>query len=254
MKLVKFIYNGKELWGVLAQDSITVLKEPPFKKIITGNKILPLAEVRLLAPCSASKVVLVGLNYKDHARELNMNVPENPIIFLKPATALSGPEERIIYPEGVNRLDYEAELALVIKKTACKIEEKDAGQYILGYTCLNDITARDQQEKDGQWTRAKSYDTFCPLGPWIETDLDPSPVRIKAVLNGRTVQDSNTENFIFPVNRLVSFISRIMTLMPGDVISTGTPSGIGPMNPGDTIEVEIEGIGILKNTVASPES
>jgi len=171
------------------------------------------------------------------------------IIFLKPSTTLVAHKENIIYPKGIERLDYEAELALVIKKEAKDIAEEKVKDYILGYTCLNDVTARDIQKKDGQWTRAKSFDTFCPLGPWIETDIDPSNLMIKSYLNGELRQKSATSNFIFSVEYLVSFISRIMTLLPGDVISTGTPKDIGEMKVNDVIEVEIEGIGKLKNRV-----
>ena len=195
------------------------------------------------------KIILVGLNYRDHARELKMPIPKNPIIFLKPPTTLIGNLDKIIYPKQSKRIDYEAELALVIKKTCRNIKSQDAKKYILGYTCLNDVTARDLQKIDGQWTRAKSFDSFCPIGPWIETDLDPSKLQIRCWLNNKLKQDSSTAQLIFPVEKLVSFISSIMTLYPGDVISTGTPSGVGPMQPGDRVEVEIEGIGKLTNQV-----
>jgi len=205
--------------------------------------------MRILSPVQPSKIILVGLNYRDHARELRMAIPKEPVIFLKPPTAVIANAGNIIYPSGVKRLDYEAELALVVKKTARNIPAKSAKNYILGYTCLNDVTARDLQKKDGQWTRSKSFDTFCPIGPWIETKLDPSNLRIQCRLNDKLKQDSSTANFIFPVEYLVCFISRIMTLFPGDVISTGTPVGVGPMQPGDRVEVEIEGIGKLFNQV-----
>ncbi len=205
--------------------------------------------MRILSPVQPSKIILVGLNYRDHARELHLAIPKEPVIFLKPPTAVIANAENIIYPLGVKRLDYEAELALVIKKKARNIPAERVKKYILGYTCLNDVTARDLQKKDGQWTRAKSFDTFCPIGPWIETNLDPSNLRIKCRLNNKLKQDSSTANFIFPVEHLVSYISRIMTLLPGDVISTGTPVGVGPMQPGDRVEVEIEGIGKLFNQV-----
>lgn len=205
--------------------------------------------MRILSPVQPSKIILVGLNYRDHARELHLVIPKEPVIFLKPPTAVIANAENIIYPLGVKRLDYEAELALVIKKKARNIPAERVKNYILGYTCLNDVTARDLQKKDGQWTRAKSFDTFCPIGPWIETKLDPSNLRIKCRLNNKLKQDSSTANFIFPVEHLVSYISRIMTLFPGDIISTGTPVGVGPMLPGDRVEVEIEGIGKLFNQV-----
>ncbi len=227
------------------------LNYPPFQKIKLSRKHLCLKDVKILTPSLPSKIVLVGLNYKDHARELKMKIPKEPIIFLKPPTSLVSCGENIIYPKGVGRLDYEAELALVIKKEAYNIPERKAGEYILGYTCLNDITARDLQKKDGQWTRAKSFDTFCPLGPCIETDLDLGALRVRSYLNGHLKQDSSTSNFIFQVKFLISFISMIMTLYPGDIISTGTPPGVGPMDPGDTVQIAIDGIGILTNKIVN---
>jgi 2-keto-4-pentenoate hydratase/2-oxohepta-3-ene-1,7-dioic acid hydratase in catechol pathway len=200
-------------------------------------------------PNLPEKIVLVGLNYKDHAKEMGMEIPSEPIIFLKPLSALIGSGDKIIYPEPVKRLDYEAELAVIIKKTGKNIPEKEVKDYILGYSCLNDVTARDLQKKDGQWSRAKSFDTFCPLGPCIETDLDPNGIKVQGYLNGELKQDSNTSNFIFSVDFLVSFVSQIMTLKPGDVISTGTPAGIGPMQKGDKVKIVIEGIGSLENQV-----
>ncbi len=188
-----------------------------------------------------SKIIAVGLNYRDHARELKMPIPDEPIIFLKPPTAVIGHKDKIIYPRGVKQLDYEAELAVVMKND----------REILGYTCANDVTARDLQRKDGQWTRAKSFNTFCPLGPKLVKDLDPDELDIKLYLNGKIKQSSNTSNMIFKVKELVEFIAAIMTLLPGDVILTGTPVGVGPMRVGDTVEVEIEGIGRLINLVAA---
>jgi len=181
-----------------------------------------------------------------------MRIPKEPVIFLKPPSALIAHREAIVYPKGVARLDYEAELALVIKKKARNIREKDASKYILGYTCLNDVTARDIQKRDGQWTRAKSFDTFCPVGPWIETECAYADTRVSAYRNGTVVQDSRTSNFIFSVPRIVSFVSRVMTLMPGDVVSTGTPPGVGPLRTGDTISVCIDGVGTLENRVVNP--
>jgi len=238
MRIVRFSYKGQEGWGIYQQDKIkTLCRTIDFKK------------VKLLAPATPSKIVLVGLNYRDHARELRMPIPKEPIIFLKPATSIIGPDDKIIYPKGIKRLDYEGELALVIKKQGRNIAESRAGEYILGYTCLNDVTARDIQKKDGQWTRAKSFDTFCPIGPWIETELKADNLKIKTCLNDKVRQDSSTANFIFTIPRLVAFISRVMTLLPGDIISSGTPAGVGPMHPEDIIEVVIEGIGSLKNRV-----
>tara|TARA_Y100000310_G_C20474866_1_gene711901 strand:- start:46 stop:678 length:633 start_codon:yes stop_codon:yes gene_type:complete len=199
-----------------------------------------------------SKIVCVGLNYHCHAKELSMNTPRHPIIFIKPTTTIIGPGEKIIYPKISKRVDYEAELALIIKKKAKNIEEKEVRNYIEGFTCLNDVTARDLQKLDQQWTRAKSFDTFCPIGPKIvkwTKGFNPNNLKIQAILNNKVVQSSNTSNFIFKVEKIVSFISKVMTLNRGDIITTGTPKGIGPMKKGDKIEVKIEGIGTLTNHV-----
>jgi len=196
-----------------------------------------------------TKVVLVGLNYKDHAKELKMPLPEEPILFLKPPTAVIGPEEYILYPAQATRVDYEAELAVVMKDTCKNIEQDEVMEHVEGFTCLNDVTARDLQRKDVQWTRAKSFDTFCPVGPLIVKDIEPNKVKIQSYLNGELRQDSNTSNFIFTAEELVSFASKVMTLKPGDIVATGTPSGIGAMQRGDTVEIKIEGIGTLRNYV-----
>lgn len=196
-----------------------------------------------------TKVVLVGLNYKDHARELQMPLPDEPILFLKPPTAVIGPEESIVYPAQSKRVDYEAELAVVIKDKCKDLEPDEVMEHVEGFTCLNDVTARDLQRKDVQWTRAKSFDTFCPVGPKIVRDIEPNNVKIQSYLNGELRQDSNTSNFIFNTEELVSFVSKVMTLLPGDIVATGTPSGIGAMKRGDTIEIKIEGIGTLRNYV-----
>jgi len=196
-----------------------------------------------------SKIIALGLNYIDHAKELNMKIPDEPIIFLKPPSAVIGHLEKIIYPEGVKELHYEAELAIVVKKRAKNVPPEDAYKYILGYTCFNDVTARDIQRKDIQWTRAKSFDTFCPVGPEIVSNIDPSNLKIEAYLNDKLVQSSNTKNMIFKVPEIFSFISKIMTLEEGDIIATGTPPGVGPMKKGDKIEIRIEKIGSLINFV-----
>ncbi len=196
-----------------------------------------------------SKIVAVGLNYRDHAEELKMALQKNPVIFMKPSTSVIGDGDDIIYPPQVKELHYEAELGVVIGKKAKDVPVKDALAYVAGYTCANDVTAREQQREDGQWTRSKSYDTFCPLGPKIVKDLDPNDLDIKLYLNSEVRQSSNTKNMIFRVEELISFISGVMTLLPGDVIITGTPTGVGEMKRGDTVEVEIEGIGKLKNRV-----
>lgn len=196
-----------------------------------------------------TKIVAVGLNYRDHAKELGMDVPKEPCIFLKPPTAVIGSGQPIIYPKESQQVDYEAELAVVIKKKAYKIPQESVGEYILGYTCANDITARDLQRLDSQWTRAKSFNTFCPLGPLITDQIDPNNVGLKLWVNNGLKQAGHTRDFIFNVYLLVSFISHIMTLLPEDVILTGTPAGVGPLKIGDKVEVEIEGIGRLINTV-----
>jgi 2-keto-4-pentenoate hydratase/2-oxohepta-3-ene-1,7-dioic acid hydratase in catechol pathway len=252
MRILRFRHSGKTGWGTLKGSSVVVLSESPFKVIKLSRKSIPLSKVKILSPSQPSKVILVGLNYRDHARELKMAVPQEPVIFLKPPTAVIGHRENIVYPAQVERLDYEAELAMVIKREAKNIPARQALKYILGYTCLNDVTSRDLQKKDTQWTRAKSFDTFCPIGPWTETDLDPSNLKISCLLNDKLKQDSCTSNFIFPVDHLISFISRIMTLLPGDIISTGTPVGVGPMRVGDKVEVKIEGIGSLISHVVPP--
>lgn len=196
-----------------------------------------------------TKIIAIGLNYLDHAKELNMNIPEYPLIFIKPPSAVIGDGEIIIYPPQTQELHYEGELGIVIGKKARNVSIEEAIDYIVGYTCANDVTARDLQRMDGQWTRSKSFDTFCPLGPRIVKDVDPTNLAIATRVNGVTKQSSNTNQMIFNAYRLVSFISAIMTLLPGDVISTGTPPGVGELQVGDVVEVEIEGIGTLRNTV-----
>jgi 2-keto-4-pentenoate hydratase/2-oxohepta-3-ene-1,7-dioic acid hydratase in catechol pathway len=200
-----------------------------------------------------TKIIAIGLNYIDHAKELNMPVPERPVIFMKPSTTVIGDGDAIIYPPQTNELHYEGELAIVIKEKAKNVGRDEAWKYIAGYTCANDVTARDIQRADLQWTRSKSFDTFCPLGPRIVSDIDPGNLSITTRVNGQIKQNSNTNNLIFDVFYLVSFISGIMTLFPEDVIITGTPWGVGAMQVGDTVEVEIEGIGVLKNRIVSAQ-
>lgn len=196
-----------------------------------------------------SKIIAIGLNYHDHAEELKMPIPKYPLIFMKPPTTVIQNGESIVYPLQSREVHYEGELALIIKNRIRNISVQDAHIHIAGYTCANDVTARDLQREDGQWTRAKSFDTFCPLGPRIVSNLDPLNLSIFTRVNGIEKQRSNTKNMIFNVFELVSFVSGIMTLLPGDIIITGTPPGVGPVEPGDAVEVEIEGIGILQNTI-----
>jgi 2-keto-4-pentenoate hydratase/2-oxohepta-3-ene-1,7-dioic acid hydratase in catechol pathway len=213
---------------------------------------IPLAELELLSLVRPSKIVCVGLNYMDHARELGLAVPEEPILFLKPPSSVIGAGDAIVLPACSQRVDYEAELAVVMGRSARFVSEADAPRHIFGFTCANDVTARDLQRKDGQWTRAKSFDTFCPVGPWIETQVsDERALPLRAVVNGQLRQQGNTSDMIFPPSKLISFISSVMTLLPGDVILTGTPAGIGPLQHGDEVSVEIDQVGFLLNPVIS---
>ena len=205
------------------------------------------------APIIPSKAVCVGLNYRSHIEEMGEKLPEEPTLFLKPRTAVIGPNDSILLPPQSKRVDYEGELAVVIKDRTYWVSEEEAHKHVLGYTIANDVTARDLQSKDGQWTRAKSFDTFLPLGPWIETDVDPMNLRLRTLVNGQVRQEGNTADLIFDVFYLVSFVSKIMTLEAGDIILTGTPSGVGPLSAGDEVVVEIEGIGRLVNGVKPME-
>lgn len=214
-----------------------------------GSEVMPLAEATLLPPVQPSKIICIGRNYAAHAAEHHADVPEEPMMFLKPPSALIGPGEAIEIPDGIGRVDHEAELVIVIGKRAHSISKQDALSVVLGYTCANDVSARDYQKKDGQWGRAKGFDTFCPLGPCINTDLDPFDLAVRATVNGETKQDSRTSFMVFDVPTLISFISNVMTLEPGDIILTGTPAGVSPLHPGDTVQVEVEGIGVLENPV-----
>ncbi|MCX5653398.1 MAG: fumarylacetoacetate hydrolase family protein [Planctomycetota bacterium] len=252
MRLVRFLTGDRTRYGVLEGDLVRELLRPYLESVVPMQTTYPLAEVRLLAPVRPSKMLCIGVNYRDHAAEMKKAMPEEPVLFLKPPTALAGPGDPIICPKGVGRVDYEAELAIVIRRRCRCVPVAKADAAILGYTCFNDVTARDLQAKDGQWTRAKGFDTFGVIGPWIETAPgDPNRLAVACRLNGAVKQQSNTDQLAFNCRHLVSWASRIMTLEPGDVIATGTPSGIGPMQPGDTVEVEIEGIGTLTNPVAA---
>jgi 2-keto-4-pentenoate hydratase/2-oxohepta-3-ene-1,7-dioic acid hydratase in catechol pathway len=211
------------------------------------TKSYSLNEINIINPVSPSKIVCIGLNYKDHAKEMNLELPKEPRLFIKPSTSIIGPEDKIIYPKISKRVDYEAELAVVIGKKTKNIQIKDAQKSIFGYTIINDVTARDITIKDEQWTRGKSFDTFAPIGPFIETNLNPLNQNIKLFLNNKLKQNSNTKNMIFSPFKLVNYISNVMTLNPGDIIATGTPPGVSSMNKGDCIKIEIENIGILTN-------
>lgn len=251
MIIVRYQDGSEVKWGVIEGGVVREMEGDPFGHFHLSSKRKKVEEVKLLAPAQPSKIVALGLNYRDHAEEVKLKLPEAPLLFLKPSTAVIGPGEAIVRPKTSERVDYEAEMGIVIRKTAKAVPEEMANEYILGYTCVNDVTARDLQSKDGQWTRAKGFDTFAPIGPWIVTDIDPHRLDIASYLNGERRQHSNTKNLIFPPRQLVSFISHVMTLLPGDVIATGTPSGIGPMTEGDRIDIVIEGIGTLSNVVVA---
>ncbi|WP_031515804.1 fumarylacetoacetate hydrolase family protein [Desulfofalx alkaliphila] len=250
MRIGRFSHKGQVFTGQVGEDDkVYPLVGEIYGELKTVAKGYLMEEVKVLAPCRPSKIICVGLNYSDHAEELNLSIPKEPIIFMKPPTAVVGPGEAIIKPPESERVDYEGELAVVMRHHAKNITPEEAADYILGYTCANDVTARDLQQKDGQWTRAKSFDTFCPLGPYIVTDVDTSNLNIEVYLNGVLKQHTSTKYLIFDIPTLVSFISKVMTLLPGDVILTGTSSGIGPMVDGDKIEVFIEKVGRLTNPV-----
>jgi 2-keto-4-pentenoate hydratase/2-oxohepta-3-ene-1,7-dioic acid hydratase in catechol pathway len=250
MKIARYLADGTPHYGIVEDGTLYQASGDLFKGLSKGAEVGSVDSATLLPPVEPSKIVAIGLNYAAHVTENDPNraVPTEPVIFMKPQSALLAHGGVIELPQGANRIDHEAELCIVIGKTASRVSEADAPNYVLGYTCGNDVSHRDFQRKDGQWVRAKGFDTFAPMGPVIETDLDVNQVSIQGRLNGEVKQSSNTSNMIFNPAFLVSFVSNVMTLNPGDVIMTGTPEGVSPMKPGDTIEVEIEGIGTLRNT------
>ena len=251
MKIVRCKTKKSFSYGVLEGETIHLLEgEPYLRQNRTGEELFR-NDVVLLAPCEPSKIVAIGINYAPHAQELDFDIPPVPLIFLKPPSAVIGPEEAILLPPMSAQVDYEGELAVVIGKRTKDINEEKALDAVFGYSCINDVTARDLQKNDIQFTRSKSFDTFAPLGPSIETELDPLRVQVKSYVNGEMRQSANTSTMIRSVPELISFISRIMTLMPGDVIATGTPAGVGQLQGGDRVSVEIDEIGILSNVVHS---
>jgi len=250
MKIYRFKHKKKIFYGVLEEESLSPLEGSIFRNFKIKKEKIPISDVLLLPPVKPTKIVAVGANYRNHAMEMERRLPKEPLIFLKPPSAVVGPNDIIVYPKMTKRIDYEGELALIIKRKARLLDESDDVEgYVLGYTCFNDVTARDLQERDGQFTRSKGFDTFASVGPCIDTDIDPSCMRLKTFVNGKLKQSGNTRNLIFSVPFLVRFISNIMTLNPGDIITTGTPAGVGPLVPGDRVDVQIEGIGTLSNTV-----
>lgn len=249
MRIARFSHKDRIGFGVVEGEQIAELDGPPIGELrFTGLRI-PLADSRLLAPTLPSKIVAVGVNYTDHAAEMGGQVPDEPLLFLKPSTSVIGPGDPIRKPAICERLDHEGELAVVIGGLIRNADEDTAERGILGYTIGNDVTARDLQERDGQWTRAKGFDGFCPLGPWVETELDVTDIEVSCRVNGDVRQSGRTSAMAFTPGFLVAHVSRIMTLLPGDVVLTGTPSGVGPLQPGDRVEVRIEGIGALENVV-----
>jgi 2-keto-4-pentenoate hydratase/2-oxohepta-3-ene-1,7-dioic acid hydratase in catechol pathway len=263
VRIARFVHPGSAnaqagvAWGTVegpadaALDALTVaaIDGHPFGPITFTGDRWALPDVRLLSPILPSKVVAIGKNYADHAKEMGGEAPQTPLIFLKPSTAVIGEGDTIRLPASSSEVHYEGELAVVIGRPARNITREEALTCVLGYACANDVTARDQQRSDGQFTRAKGYDSFCPLGPWLETVLDPSDLRLVTRVNGEIVQDGRTSRMIHDVATQIAFMSGVMTLLPGDVILTGTPAGVGPIKDGDTVSVEIEGIGTLTNPV-----
>ncbi len=256
MRLVRFRTEKMKmpLYGMWRDGCVTAVAAGPFEGMVAEtSEEYGLDEIELLAPCTPTKIVAVGLNYRDHARELGMAIPEEPLLFLKPPSSVIGHGADIIIPKMSSQVEHEAELAVVMGRKTRNVMPDDVSGCILGFTCVNDVTARDLQKKDVQFTRSKSFDTFCPVGPWIATEIDPSDLEITCTVNKIQRQISRTSQLIHGVNELVSFVSRIMSLEPGDIISTGTPVGVGRLEPGDEVVVRIEDIGELKNSVRAED-
>jgi 2-keto-4-pentenoate hydratase/2-oxohepta-3-ene-1,7-dioic acid hydratase in catechol pathway len=252
MQICRYVYESQSpAYGVIQEEMVHVMMGDLYQEPEIGAPVAPLQRVRLLAPFLPCKIVAVGRNYVAHAAEHGAEVPEEPLIFLKPTSSIIGPGASIRLPSQSRQVEHEAELAVVIGEGGWQISQDDALNHVLGYCCANDVTARDLQRSDGQWTRAKGFDTFCPLGPWVETDLDPGNLAVTARVNGEIRQRGETDQMVFSVAVLISYISGIMTLEPGDVILTGTPAGVSPIYAGDLVEVEVEGIGVLRNKVTA---
>ncbi len=255
MRIARYLYKRHIHFGVVEGDGIEEMEKTPFTGIKPTGRSYPLADVELLPPVEPSKILAVGLNYADHARELGLKLPDEPVLFSKPPSALLAHGGEIVYPRMSAEVDYEAELAIIMGAQCRSLSAEEAPAHILGYACANDVTARDLQRLDGQWTRAKGFDTFCPLGPYISTEEDVCGRRIELRLNGQLKQSSSTEHMIFGCAEVVSYVSRVMTLYPGDVILTGTPPGVGQLRVGDDVEIEVEGMAVLRNkVVAAPNN
>jgi 2-keto-4-pentenoate hydratase/2-oxohepta-3-ene-1,7-dioic acid hydratase in catechol pathway len=252
MRIVRYVLpsSKKPKYGWLLDEKVGEISGNAFGRYRRNEATTPLAEVKLLAPSEPSKIVCVGRNYVEHAKELGNEVPKVPLIFLKPSSSIIAYSETILLPSQSNQVEHEAELVIVIGKRGKHIAANNAKKHIFGYTIGNDVTARDLQKTDGQWTRAKGFDTFCSFGPWIDTDFDPSDAVITCRVNGQMRQMASTRDMVFNVGVLIAYISSVMTLVPGDLIFTGTPSGVGPLVEGDEVSVEIEGLGLLKNPVS----
>jgi 2-keto-4-pentenoate hydratase/2-oxohepta-3-ene-1,7-dioic acid hydratase in catechol pathway len=246
MRLCRVIHEGDVRYGLVDEDTVTLISDEPFAAWEPVAEI-PMASAQLIAPVIPTKIVCVGVNYREHAAEMGHDLPPVPVLFMKPPTSVIGTEGDIAWPESAGRVDPEAELAVVIGRHTHHVTAAEARTSILGYTCANDVTARDLQKIDGQWTRAKGFDTFCPLGPWIETELDPTDLSVECFVDGEKRQSGRTSDMLFGPFEIVSFVSHVMTLLPGDVLLTGTPSGIRGLDRGDVVEVRIEGIGTLRN-------
>lgn len=260
MKFCRFRIEGHASYGLIesvaGQETITAVTTNPYLGSGANCKTIPgilLADAALLCPVQPSKIVCIGRNYGEHAAELGNEVPSEPLIFLKPPSSLLDPDGKIMLPPISHRVDYEGELGVVIGRGCRNLKsDEDVRPYILGYTCVNDVTARDLQKKDVQFTRGKGFDTFCPVGPVVTDEVDPwSGVAVETRVNGEIKQDGNTRNFIFALDAVIRFISQVMTLLPGDLIATGTPSGVGPLQAGDLVEVTVGGVGTLRNTVSA---
>ncbi|MDP2965628.1 MAG: fumarylacetoacetate hydrolase family protein [Pelolinea sp.] len=250
MQIIRFTHKKSDSqYGWINENYVGLLSSPPFGAFRRLEASIPLEEIRLLPPVQPSKIIAIGRNYPEHAKEHEVEIPEVPMIFLKPPSAIIGPGSTIILPPQSTQVEHESELGVVIARRGRWIKQEDVKNYILGYTIINDVTARDLQRRDGQWSRAKGFDTFCPTGPWIETDLDPSDILITCRVNGEIRQLSSTREMVFSIKQLIVYISSVMTLEPGDLILTGTPAGVGRLVDGDKVEIEIEGIGILRNQV-----
>jgi 2-keto-4-pentenoate hydratase/2-oxohepta-3-ene-1,7-dioic acid hydratase in catechol pathway len=253
MRIARYAAEGRVRYGVVEGGEVLALPGHPFtvpgEQLETTGEVHDLDAVRLLAPVLPSKVIGIGKNYADHAAEMGGTAPAQPLIFLKPTTSLIGPEDPIVLPAESSEVHHEAELAVVIGRLCRRVPAAQALDVVLGYTCANDVTARDLQRSDGQWTRAKGFDTFCPLGPWIDTEFDPADALVECEVNGVTTQRASTATLLHPVAALIEAVSAVMTLLPGDVILTGTPAGVGPITAGDEVAVTIAGLGTLVNPV-----